>query len=129
LLVAGTGPAFTSPALVLSYGGAYAVGAALSYAVLRRVVGSLQTGRTLRFLVRTGLAAGAGALTAYSVGRGLHAWWGGEASGKLEAVAFVGAVGLADLVVFLVAARLLRIGEVTELVETVTRRLPLPGRG
>ncbi|MBD8870999.1 murein biosynthesis integral membrane protein MurJ [Nocardioides donggukensis] len=127
-LVTATDAAFTSPALVLAYGAAYAVGACLSYLVLRHTLGGLDTRRTLRFLVRTLLAAGLAAAVAWSLARGLHSWWGDEATGKGEALLFVAAVGLVDAVVFLVLARVLRIREVTELVETVTRRLPVPGR-
>jgi putative peptidoglycan lipid II flippase len=43
-------------------------------------------------------------------------------------VLFLALVGLVDGLVYLVLARLLRLREVTDLVETVTRRLRLPGR-
>lgn len=52
LLVAAASREGTSPALVAAYGTAYAVGSAISYAVLRRRLGGLDTPRLVRFLAR-----------------------------------------------------------------------------
>ena len=127
LLVTRTDAHFTSPALVLSYTGAYAVGSVASYLLLRRTLGGLQTPRLVRFLVRTGLAAGLAALAAYAVVRGLHDALG-ETDGKGAALLVVGLAAVTDVLVFGLLARLLRIEEVTELITAVTRRLPLPGQ-
>ncbi|GAA4748123.1 hypothetical protein GCM10023350_36310 [Nocardioides endophyticus] len=116
----------TAPALVLAYGAAYAVGATLSYALLARRVGGLDTAKLLRFLVRlaiaTGLATGAAAASAY----GLHLLVGVD-SLPAALVSAVGA-GLVGGAVLLVVARAMRIQELTSMVDTITRRLPLPRR-
>ncbi len=127
LLVARTNDENTSPALVCAYMGAYAVGSLVSYAVLRRALGSLDTARLIRFLVRTFLAAAIASALA-----GLAAWalvelLGGDRS-KIESLLFVGVVGVVDVIAFLVLARAMRITEVTELMELVSARLPMPGR-
>ena len=117
----------TAPALVLAYASSYVVGAALSYAVLTRRLGGLESAVLLRFVVRlaiaTALATGAGAGTAYLVHQvvGIGSW----------PAAFVsaGLVGLVGLVVLLVCARAMRLEELTSMVDTVTRRLPFPRRG
>ena len=128
LLVGRTDPAFTSPALVLSYAGAYAVGAVSSYSLLRHLLGGLRTPALVRFLVRMLLSAGPAALAAWGTAWVLHAGLGDSLDSKLGSVLFLAAVGLVDGVVYLVLARLLRVREVNEVVETVTRRLRLPGR-
>ena len=58
----------------------------------------------------------------------LHAHAASALDSKLGSVVFLAVVGLADAAVFLAVARLLRIAEVTELVQTVTRRIRVPGR-
>ena len=57
-------PQDTAPGLVLAYVGAYAVGAVLSYLLLRHVLGGLETPALVRFLVRLLLAAGLAAAAA-----------------------------------------------------------------
>ena len=78
LLVGRTDPAFTSPALVLSYAGAYAVGAVSSYSLLRHLLGGLRTPALVRFLVRMLLSAGPAALAAWGTAWVLHAGLGDE---------------------------------------------------
>ena len=128
VLVARTDAAFTSPALVLAYAGAYAVGAVSSYSLLRHLLGGLRTPVLLRFGVRLALAAGPAALAAWGTAWLLHHGLGDTLDSKGGSVALLAAVGLVDGLVFLVGARLLRLREVTDLVATVTRRLRLPGR-
>jgi len=128
VLVFRTSPAFTSPALVLAYSGAYAVGALTSYSLLRHVLGGLRTPQLLRFGVRIVIAAGSGTLVAAGLAWLLHAHAASALDSKLGSVVFLAVVGLADAAVFLAVARLLRIAEVTELVQTVTRRIRVPGR-
>jgi putative peptidoglycan lipid II flippase len=123
-LVARTGAAFTSPALVLAYGGAYAVGAVASYSLLRHLLGGLHTPQLLRFLVRLLVAAVPATLVAWAAAWGLHESLGTSLDSKAGSVAFLAVVAVVDVVVFLVLARALRLGEVTEVVDTVTRRLP-----
>jgi putative peptidoglycan lipid II flippase len=122
VLVERTDPVHTSPALVVAYAASYAVGSAASYAVLRRQLGGLETRRLVRFLVRLALAVAVSTAVAYLVARGLEGLAGGP--GKLVAVGRAFAITLADVVVFVVAARLMRLTEVTSVIDTVTRRIP-----
>jgi putative peptidoglycan lipid II flippase len=122
--VATTDAEHTSPALVLAYTGAYAVGAFGSYLVLHRLLGGLDSRRLVRFLVRALLAAGLSAAVAGGAAWLLADLLGDDRS-KLESLAFVGVVATIDGVLYLLLARAFRIAEVNELVETVTRRLPL----
>ncbi|MDT0202432.1 murein biosynthesis integral membrane protein MurJ [Nocardioides sp. AE5] len=124
VLVGLTSAKFTSPALALSYGGAYAVGAATSYLVLRRVLGGLDTLRNVRFLVRTALAGGLAASAAYGVARLLDPMLGGSTPNLVQSLGFLAAIAVVDGVLFLLLARLMRITEVTVLIATVARRLP-----
>jgi putative peptidoglycan lipid II flippase len=90
--------------------------------VLSRRIGGLQTGRTLRALVRMGLA-GLGTFVVMTLAQWL-------VSGRLTDphrvmalldIALVGGVGL---VTYLLLARLMRVSEVTEVVALLRRRLP-----
>jgi len=121
LLVRATDAEHTSPALVVAYSSSYLVGAVISYAVLHRLVGGLHTARLVRFLVRTAIAAGlstaAGAGTAYLVHR-----VAGDPHWVLAAV-WVLVVTCVDVAVFVALARVLRLGEVTTVVDTIVRRV------
>jgi putative peptidoglycan lipid II flippase len=122
VLVLNTGATQTSPALVVAYSASYAVGAAISYGVLRRVLGGLRTGELVRFLVRLLVA------TAISTGIALAVAWplhrAIEDSSWLPALLVGGLVTVVDVLAFLVLARLLRLREVTSVLQTVTRRRP-----
>jgi putative peptidoglycan lipid II flippase len=109
-------------ALVVAYIGAYAVGAALSYAVLRRLLGGLETPLLVRFAAKLVVAAAAAALVAWAAGLGLDALWPGE-DGKVRALVVLGVVATVDGVAFLALARLLRIEEVNAVLRLVTSRL------
>ena len=109
-------------ALVVAYIGAYAVGAALSYAVLRHLLGGLETPRLVRFAAKLVVAAAAAALLAWAAGLGLDALWPGE-GGKVRALVVLGVVAALDGVAFLALARLLRIEEVNAVLRLVTSRL------
>jgi putative peptidoglycan lipid II flippase len=122
LLTRSTDPSDTAPGLVLAYGGSYLVGAACSYALLRHLLGGLRTPALARFLVRMVIAAGAATVVAWAVRYGVEQLWP-HGSSKAYSIVLLGAVGLADLGVFLVLARALRIREVTGVLEVVTSRL------
>ena len=111
--------------LVLAYIGAYAVGATLSYTMLARLLGGLRTGTLMRFLARLLLAAGVAASLAWAVRYGLAALWPVDDS-KLRSLTLLVVVAAVDSVLFLVLARVLRITEVTGVLQLVTARL---GRG
>ena len=123
-------PVHTAPRLVLAYAGAYLVGALCSYALLRRVLGGLDTPVLVRFLVRLMIAATLATAAAWIVRQGLLIAWpvaeGPAATGpgsKARAVTVLAATGLVDATVLLLLARLMRITEVTDVVAVFTRRL------
>lgn len=115
-------PQDTAPGLVVAYAGAYAVGAVLSYLLLRSVLGGLETPALLRFAVRTLLAAVVAAGAAWAWRTGLESFWG-SGSGKAQSLTLLASATLLDVAVFLLAARLLRIREVGEVVDLVSQRL------
>ncbi len=127
LLVREATAAQTSPALVLAYSTAYLVGAAVSSGVLARTLGGIGLRSLVRFVVR--LVVVAVLSTAAAVGaswllRGL-----GEDPTLVVARLRAVLVTTVDLVVFLLLARLFRLQEVTEVLDTVARRLPSRSRG
>ena len=106
-----------------AYAGSYLVGALVSYSLLRRVVGGLDTPLLVRFLVR--LAAGGRRWRPRSRGRvkqGLQAVWP-PTGGNVQALAVLVVTGLVDVGVFLALARAMRIREVTGVMNLVTGRL------
>lgn len=123
LLVREATAADTSPALVLAYSASYLVGSVLSYAVLRRILGGLHTPALVRFLVRmalvAGLATAAAAGTSYLLGTLA------DDPGLLLAVARLVVVGAVDAVVLVALARIFRVRELTSIIDTLTRRLPV----
>ena len=120
-LVHATPPEDTAPMLVVGYLASYVVGAAVSYAALRRTVGSLQTAELARFLVRMALVLALAVGAALLVSRALAGL--GDTPPPLVALARGAACGLAGGAVVLVGARLLRVREVTSLLDTVAGRL------
>ncbi|NYJ03576.1 putative peptidoglycan lipid II flippase [Nocardioides thalensis] len=115
----------TAPALILAYTGAYGVGAAVSFAMLQRRIGSSGLGTlggfALRLLVAAGVASAVAAIAAWVVGGasdqlpGADSWpWA-----LLEGVL----ITAVDVVAFVVLARLLGLREVTSVLATVTGRL------
>ena len=113
--------------LVAAYVGAYAVGAAASYALLRHLLGGLETATLARFLFRLGLAAGIAAGCAWALRYGVTQLWPADDT-KLRSVVSILLLTGTDLALFLLLARLLRVREVTGLVALVTTRLR-GGRG
>jgi putative peptidoglycan lipid II flippase len=122
LLVGRATPSSTAPALVLAYGASYLLGSAVSYGVLRRRLGGLETTTTVRFLVRLLVAALLSAGLTLVLGLVLPGR-GDDVSHVLAAVRLV-VLGLVDVGVFLALAHLMRIREVTTVMETVVRRMP-----
>ena len=112
----------TAPGLVIAYAGAYGVGAALSYLVLRSVLGGLETPALLRFLGRTLLAAAVASGAAWAWRLGLESVWG-AGHGKIQSLTLLVSASILDVVVFLLVARMLRLREVNEVVDLVSRRL------
>ena len=121
VLVPSRPPEETAPMLVVAYLSSYAVGAVVSFVVLRRTVGGLQTPQLLRFLVRMAIVlVAAGAIT------WLVTWsMAGLGDRPAPPVALLrgGLSGLAGGLVLLGGAHLLRIREVMSVVDTVAARL------
>ncbi|WP_235547720.1 MULTISPECIES: murein biosynthesis integral membrane protein MurJ [unclassified Nocardioides] len=125
-LVRGLDDLDTASSLVLAYGAAYAVGATLSYAMLARRVGGLETATLLRFLLRLAIAVVLAVAAAGGSTYLLHELLDG---GSWVAAAVTLAVaGLAGGLVLVGTARALRLTELTSIVDTLARRLPLPRR-
>ena len=112
----------TSPALVVAYGASYLVGSAISYGMLARRLGGLETPTSLRFLVRLLIAAGISTTVAWLLGHALPGT-GDDISHLTAAFRLVTLAGI-DVVVFVGLARLMRIREVTTVLDLVLRRLP-----
>ncbi len=117
----------TAPGLVLAYAGSYLVGAVVSYSLLRRMLGGLETPVLVRFLVRLLLAAGVAAATRLGGEAGRGAGLGiGERSRRRQGAGgrrCSAITGLVDIAVFVGLARLMRITEVTSIIALLTARL------
>lgn len=100
---------------------AYWISALLAWRVLSRRLGGLQTGRTVRTLLRMTAAAAVALLVMFAVQAGLlHLL---PRHGKLSYLIDIAAVGAVGLGCYLAMARLLRVAEVTEVVALLRARL------
>jgi putative peptidoglycan lipid II flippase len=124
-LVHAVDPQWTSPALVLAYTAAYAVGAVLSFTILTVRLGGLRVpaeiGFLLRLLVCSVLAGLLALVLRIPLVTLLDAAPGG--GGWPWAAVEVAVLTTAAVAVFLVTARALSLREVNEIVDTVTGRL------
>lgn len=116
----------TSPALVIAYAASYLVGAGVSSAVLARRLGGLGFGPLARFAARLLVVAAVSTAAAYGMARLLSGL--GDDPALVVALLRALAVTGVDVVAFLLVARLLRLSEVTEVLDTVLRRLPSRSR-
>jgi putative peptidoglycan lipid II flippase len=121
LLVGRATPDQTAPALVLAWLTSYVVGSAISYTILRRTLGGLDSPALVRFVVRMVLACAGATLAAWAVEQALAGL--GEEPGIALSLLRGGLAGLAGALVLLGAARLMRIREVTSLVDSVAARV------
>jgi len=130
LLVREATSAQTSPALVVAYGLSYLVGAAVSAPVLaRRLRGAGGEGRELAgFVLRLLGVAVPAAAAAYVVGRVLGEVLGTDPSVGVALLRAL-AVTIVDGAVFVLLARLVRLQEVTAVLDLVLRRGSSRGRG
>ena len=120
-LVRSRPPEDTAPMLVVAYLSSYAVGAAASFVLLRRTVGGLQGAQLVRFLVRMAIVLVAAGAVTWLVAWSLAGL--GDRPSPPVALLRGGLAALAGGLVLLGGARLLRIREVTSLVDTVAARL------
>jgi putative peptidoglycan lipid II flippase len=110
----------TSPALVLAYATAYAVGAAISYVLLSRRLGGLRSRRLLAFGGRLAVATGLATALTFPVAQVLDGL--ADDPGLLVAAVRLLCVGAVDVLLFLIFARLLRLREINEVLSTLSRR-------
>ncbi|GAA4372655.1 murein biosynthesis integral membrane protein MurJ [Nocardioides caricicola] len=113
----------TSPALVVAYSASYLVGSVVSYAVLRRRLGGLRTPTLVRFLVRLAIAVAVSTAAAAAAAYLLHRVQDDPSWGV--AALWVLLVGTVDALVLIAMARVMRLREVTSVVDTLTSRVPL----
>ncbi|HEX8001555.1 MAG TPA: murein biosynthesis integral membrane protein MurJ [Mycobacteriales bacterium] len=106
--------------LAAGYAVSYVVGSLLLAALLRRRLEGLDGRRVVRTLVRTGLAAGIGALGAFGVAEMARKTVGAGPAGSLLAVVAAAAVGGG---LYLVSARRMHVRELDSLAGLVRRRL------
>lgn len=121
LLVPSRPPEETAPMLVVAYLSSYAVGAVVSFVLLRRTAGGLETPQLLRFLARMSIVLAAAVAAAWSVELALAGL--GERPGPLVGLVRGGASALTGLLVVLGGARVMHVREVTTLVDIVAARL------
>ncbi|MDX6358894.1 MAG: putative peptidoglycan lipid flippase, partial [Nocardioidaceae bacterium] len=112
----------TSPALVLAYSASYLVGSLVSYTMLGSQLGGLRGNELMRFLVRLLIAA----LVATGVTWGLGEILPGSdhAASHLVAGLRVVVLGVVDLAVFVALAKVMRLREVTDVIDVIVRRIP-----
>ena len=120
-LTRGVDPIDVAPRLVLAYAGAYLVGSASSYLLLRSILGGLDTPVLVRFLVRLLVAGGVAALATWGFRELAEQVWEPDGT-KVQAVVMLGLMGVVDLGLLAVLSRAMRIDEVNEVVALVTRR-------
>ncbi|GAA2844592.1 hypothetical protein Acy02nite_45660 [Actinoplanes cyaneus] len=99
----------------------YLVSALVSLAVLRRRVGRLNLGSVAAALIRVAIAAAVAGALGYLVVRLLPG--AGEPDGRIEALIQLVAGGAVILIAYLVAATLLRVREVSQVVGMVRRKI------
>jgi putative peptidoglycan lipid II flippase len=114
-------PAQTAPRLVIAYAASYAVGAAVSLRLLSRELGGLSVRPLVRFGARIGLAVAVSVTLAWLAREGVHRLVTGE--DKLTILVHLGVIGVVGLGSYLLLARLVRLQEVTEVTDLLTRRL------
>ena len=119
------GPAWVSTMLALAFGAAYLVGSALSATLLSRLVGPIFDAEMWRFLLRMVIACALSAGTMIGLLHGLSALIVDEStvSGGLVIVLVGGGAGAG---VFLLAARLMRLEEISYLANNLLRRRAAP---
>ncbi len=121
LLVSRATPAQTSPALVLAYLASYVLGATVSYLLLRARLGGLETAELVRFLVRLLIAALVSTARRLGAREGCCPGRGDDVSHVLAGVRLV-LLSAIDVGIFVALARLLRLREVTTVLDTVIHR-------
>jgi putative peptidoglycan lipid II flippase len=99
----------------------YLVSAVISLVVLRRKVGRLNLGSVAASLIRVAIAAAVAGVLGYLVVRLLPG--GGEPDGRIQSLVQLVAGGAVILIAYLVAATLLRVQEISQVVGMVRRKI------
>jgi len=120
-LTAAVSAAWVAPALALSYGGAYAVGSALSMALLSRRLGGVGVRALLGFVGRVAAAAVPAAVVAFLALSGLSVF-GLDVDSKGSSVVLLAVAGSLGLLTYLLAAKAAGITEIARIVATVGAR-------
>jgi putative peptidoglycan lipid II flippase len=105
--------------MALAHATSYVVGASVLLLVLRRRLGPLDGHRIARTAAKASIAALVSALTAFGV---IEAWEVPPGSSVLLQAAQVGAAVVVGVLVFVISALILRVGEVDDLRQAVVRR-------
>jgi putative peptidoglycan lipid II flippase len=108
--------------ITVAYVVAYWITALIAWRMLSRRLGGLQTFQTVRSMVRMTIAAGFALLLMYLVQTGVHHVLSYQH--KLLVLLDLAVVGAVGLGAYLLAARVLHIGEVNEVVALVRQRIP-----
>lgn len=104
--------------LAIAYSAAYLVGVLMSFRRLRRRLPDLDGHALVEHCVRLLLASSPAAAAAWLVCWAFAVW----SPSRVALAASLVVAGVAAVLVFLVVARVMRIGEVTEIIATLTRR-------
>jgi putative peptidoglycan lipid II flippase len=105
--------------MALAHATSYVVGASVLLLLLRRRLGQIGAARIFRTSAKAAIAAGASGIAALGV---VEAWEVGAVTSVPVQAAQVGAAIVVGVLVFLVSALILRIGEVDDLRKAVVRR-------
>ncbi len=111
-------PSLVATALGASYSGAYLIGVVLSFRRLRRQLPGLDSGDLVRHCVRLLAAVLPAAVAAWLITWGFAA----ASDSRLVLAASLVVAGVVALALFALAARLMRITEVTDILATLRRR-------
>ncbi len=116
----------TAPALVVAYTASYVIGSIVSYSVLRRRLGGLETPALVGFLVVLLIITVVTTAVAFGLGLAVHSL----SDRPHWAIAALQGAGITfvAVVVFLWLARRLRLHEVTSVMDQVRRRIPVGRR-
>jgi putative peptidoglycan lipid II flippase len=113
--------AWVAPALALAYGGAYAVGSALSVGLLSRRLGGVGGRALLGFVGRVAAAAIPAAVVASLSISGLSVF-GLDVESKADSLVLLAVAGTLGLLAYLLAAKAAGITEIARIVATVAAR-------
>ncbi len=105
--------------MALAHATSYAVGAAVLLLLLRRRLGPIDGARIARTVARSSIAAVVSAFAALGV---IDLWSVPSSAGVLVQAAHVGVAIVVGVLVFVISALILRVGEVDDLKEVVLRR-------